>query len=45
MAVIIQFSIFLISALLVGIYDETIQPGQAAIVVEKMADYLMDNNC
>jgi hypothetical protein len=35
----------LLSALVLGIYDETIQPGQAATVVEKMADYLTENNC
>ena len=38
-----QLSFF--AALVIGIYDDSIQPGQAAIVVEKMADYLSDNNC
>jgi hypothetical protein len=36
---------FSISALVVGIYDDSIQPGQAATVVERMADYLSENNC
>ncbi len=32
------------SALVVGVYDDTIQPGQAASAVEKMADYLAEQN-
>jgi len=28
---------------LIGIYDDKIQPGQAASVVEKLADYLIDS--
>ena len=34
----------LFSALVLGIYDDKIQPGQAASVVEKMADYLATQN-
>ena len=30
-------------AILIGVYDETIQPGQAATTVERLADYLIDN--
>jgi profilin len=30
-------------AILIGQYDETIQPGQAATTVERLADYLIDN--
>jgi len=30
-------------AVLVALYDETIQPGQAANTVERLADYLIDN--
>ena len=37
------FNLFF-SALVVGIYDESLQPGQAAIVVEKMAEYLSSQN-
>lgn len=33
------------TTLVVGIYDDSIQPGQAATVVERMADYLSENNC
>ena len=33
------------TTLVIGIYNDSIQPGQATIVVEKMADYLSDNNC
>ena len=33
------------TTLIIGIYDDTIQPAQAATVVEKMADYLSANNC
>ena len=33
------------TTLILGIYDDSIQPGQAASVVEKMADYLIENNC
>lgn len=29
-------------AILVGVYDEKTQPGQAANIVEKLADYLID---
>eukprot|EP01113_Clastostelium_recurvatum_P012630 TRINITY_DN16561_c0_g1_i1.p1 TRINITY_DN16561_c0_g1~~TRINITY_DN16561_c0_g1_i1.p1 ORF type:complete len:126 (-),score=11.98 TRINITY_DN16561_c0_g1_i1:161-538(-) len=29
--------------IVVGIYDEHVQPGQANVVVEKMADYLIEN--
>ncbi len=32
------------SALVIGIYDDPIQPGQAASIVEKMADYLASQN-
>eukprot|EP00999_Lentomonas_sp_LEN2_P001580 NODE_2644_length_528_cov_62.551122_g2594_i0.p1 GENE.NODE_2644_length_528_cov_62.551122_g2594_i0~~NODE_2644_length_528_cov_62.551122_g2594_i0.p1 ORF type:complete len:125 (+),score=16.24 NODE_2644_length_528_cov_62.551122_g2594_i0:60-434(+) len=31
-------------AILVGMYDENIQPGQCTTVVEKLADYLIENN-
>ena len=31
-------------ALVVGIYDDSIQPGQAASAVEKMAEYLEGQN-
>jgi profilin len=30
-------------AILIGVYDDTVQPGQAATAVEKLADYLIDN--
>ena len=30
-------------AILVSLYDETIQPGQCATVTEKLADYLIEN--
>ena len=30
-------------AILIGYYDESIQPGQAANTVERLADYLIDN--
>lgn len=30
-------------AVLIGQYNETIQPGQATTVVEKLADYLREN--
>jgi profilin len=30
--------------IVVGTYGEGVQPGDAAIVVEKMADYLRNNN-
>eukprot|EP01104_Vermistella_antarctica_P006269 TRINITY_DN16986_c0_g1_i1.p1 TRINITY_DN16986_c0_g1~~TRINITY_DN16986_c0_g1_i1.p1 ORF type:complete len:144 (-),score=27.19 TRINITY_DN16986_c0_g1_i1:343-723(-) len=29
-------------AILVGVYDETIQPGQCATVVERLGDYLIE---
>lgn len=32
------------SAVVVGIYGDTLQPGQAATVVEKMAEYLANQN-
>lgn len=32
------------TTLVIGIYDENVQPGQVAIVVEKMADYLSGQN-
>ncbi len=35
---------FTLAALVLGIYDETMQPGQAASIVEKMADYLTTQN-
>ncbi len=31
-----------LQAILIGIYDEKTQPGQAANIVEKLADYLID---
>jgi profilin len=31
-------------AVLIGTYNENLQPGQAANVVEKLADYLIDSN-
>ena len=31
-------------ALVLGIYDDKLQPGQAANVVEKMAEYLSTQN-
>jgi len=31
-------------AVLIGLYDETIQPGQCATVTEKLADYLIENS-
>merc|ERR1711916_43119 len=31
-------------AILIGAYDENIQPGQCATVVEKLADYLIENS-
>eukprot|EP00179_Madagascaria_erythrocladioides_P004539 CAMPEP_0198310286 /NCGR_PEP_ID=MMETSP1450-20131203/2407_1 /TAXON_ID=753684 ORGANISM="Madagascaria erythrocladiodes, Strain CCMP3234" /NCGR_SAMPLE_ID=MMETSP1450 /ASSEMBLY_ACC=CAM_ASM_001115 /LENGTH=125 /DNA_ID=CAMNT_0044013103 /DNA_START=72 /DNA_END=449 /DNA_ORIENTATION=- len=31
-------------AVLIGIYDETVQPGQCTATVEKLADYLLENN-
>jgi profilin len=31
-------------AILVGLYDEKIQPGQCANVMEKLADYLIENS-
>ena len=31
-------------AILVGVYDENTQPGQAANVVEKLADYLIEQS-
>jgi len=31
-------------AVLIGFYDENVQPGQATNVVEKLADYLIENN-
>ena len=30
-------------AILIGLYDEHIQPGQCATVVEKLGDYLIEN--
>jgi profilin len=33
------------TALLLGIYDWTLVPGQASCIVEGMADYLTANNC
>lgn len=30
--------------ILIGLYDETIQPGQCANAVEKLADYLIENS-
>jgi len=30
-------------SILIGVYNETIQPGQATNVVEKLADYLIEN--
>jgi profilin len=32
-----------VKAILIGLYDDKIQPGQAANVVEKLADYLIDS--
>jgi profilin len=29
--------------ILIGVYDERMQPGNAAATVEKLADYLIDN--
>ena len=31
--------------ILIGKYDDTIQPGQATTVVEKLGDYLIENGC
>jgi profilin len=31
-------------AILIGVYNEKMQPGNAASTVEKLADYLIDNN-
>merc|ERR1712159_510048 len=31
-------------AILIGVYDENIQPSQCATVVEKLADYLIENS-
>jgi profilin len=31
-----------VQSILIGIYDETMGPGQAANIVEKLADYLID---
>jgi len=30
-------------AIIIGYYDEKVQPGNAAVIVEKLADYLIDN--
>ncbi|EAL63837.1 profilin I [Dictyostelium discoideum AX4] len=30
-------------AIIVGIYDDKVQPGSAALIVEKLGDYLRDN--
>jgi len=30
--------------ILIGVYDDKTQPGQATAVVEKLADYLIENN-
>jgi len=32
------------TAVLIGFYDETVQPGACANTVEKLADYLIENN-
>ncbi|EGG17083.1 profilin II [Cavenderia fasciculata] len=32
-----------VQAIIVGVYDQTLQPGAAATVVEKLADYLIDS--
>ncbi|KAI9295176.1 profilin-like protein [Neoconidiobolus thromboides FSU 785] len=29
-------------SIIIGVYDDTVKPGQASIVVEKLADYLID---
>lgn len=31
--------------ILVGVYNENTQPGNAANIVEKLADYLIENGC
>lgn len=31
-------------AVVVGVYDEKLQPGNAALIVEKLADYLIENS-
>ncbi|EGC35955.1 hypothetical protein DICPUDRAFT_151634 [Dictyostelium purpureum] len=33
------------TCVLIGVYDDKLQPGAAANAVEKLADYLIDNNC
>lgn len=33
------------SAMIIGYYDEPIQPGNSSKVVESLADYLVDSNC
>jgi profilin len=32
------------AAVLIGVYDETVQPGEATKVVEQLADYLISVN-
>ena len=34
-----------IQCVIIGKYDESIQPGQATTVVEKLGDYLIENGC
>jgi len=31
-------------AVVIGVYDEKLQPGNAALIVEKLADYLIENS-
>ena len=31
-------------AIVIGFYNETIQPGQCTLIVEKLADYLIENS-
>ena len=39
----LHFVLFL--AVVIGIYDESMQPQQAATIVEKMSQYLKDAGC
>ena len=36
---------FIFLAVVIGIYDESMQPQQAATIVEKMSQYLKDAGC
>ncbi len=33
------------SCVVISYYTESVQPGQATLVTEKLADYLIDNGC